>query len=83
VYAALRSNEDQALLVLINLTGEPVEAYALKLEEAVLKNGTYTIALLLGDGEASPITVEDGKFSDYVPLEVMPPHSTFVMQLTP
>jgi glycosidase len=83
VYAALRSNEDQALLVLINLTGEPVEAYALKLEEAVLKNGTYTIALLLGDGEAPPITVEDGKFSDYVPLKVMPPHSTFVMQLTP
>jgi hypothetical protein len=65
------------------MTGEPVEAYELKLEEAVLKNGIYTIAFLLDDGEPSPITVEDGKFSDYVPLEVLPPHSTFIMQLTP
>lgn len=83
VYAALRYNEEDALIVLINLTAEPIEAYELKLEEAVLNNGIFYITLLLGEGEVVPLKVEGGKFSDYVPLEALPPYSTFVMQLTP
>jgi glycosidase len=83
VYAALRYNDDEALLVLVNLTGEPVEAYELNLEDAVLKNGMYNVTLLLGEGEATPLRVVGGKFSNYLPLITLPPHSTFVMQLTP
>jgi alpha-amylase len=83
VYAALRYNGDEALLVLVNLTGGPIEAYGLQLEDAVLTNGTFNITLLLGKGEAVPLRVEDGRISNYIPLNELPPHATFVMQLTP
>jgi glycosidase len=83
VYAALRYNTAQSLLVLTNLTGEPVETYALNLEDPVLENGTYELTLLLGKGEAHPLRVEDGKISAYIPLKALPPHSTFVIQLSP
>ena len=83
VYAALRYNEEDAVVVLINLTGEPIEDYELKLEEALLNDGIYNITLLLGEGKVVPLRVDGGKFSDYVPLKALPPYSTFVMQLTP
>jgi alpha-amylase len=83
VYASLRYNENEALLVLVNLTGEPIEAYVLNLDEDVLNNGTYNVTLLLGKGEIAQLRVDDGKFNDYVPLKVLPPHSTFVMQFPP
>lgn len=83
VYAALRYNEEDSLIVLINLTGEPIEDYELKLEEAQLKDGIYNSTLLFGEGEVIPLRVKGGLFSSFVPLKVLPPYSTFVIQLTP
>ncbi len=83
LYAALRYNHGQFVLVLVNLTGEPIDAYTLELDDAVLQDGTYNVNLLLGQGETAPLRVEDGKVSDYLPLKVLPPYSTFIMQLIP
>ena len=71
------------MLVLVNLTREPIDAYALELDDAVLQDGIYNVNLLLGQGETAPLRVKDGKISGYVPLQVLPPYSTFVMQLSP
>ena len=83
VYAALRYNENEVLLVLVNLTGELIDNYVLNLDDGILKNGIYNVNLLLGKGEIAQLRVDDRKFSDYVPLKELPSHSTFVMQLAP
>ena len=83
MYAALRYNENEVLLVLVNMTGELIDNYVLNLDDGILKNGIYNVNLLLGKGEIAQLRVDDRKFSDYVPLKELPSHSTFVMQLAP
>ncbi len=81
VYACLRYAEDETLLVVVNLSRQAVDDYALSLAESLLA-GELDAALLLGDGEArAPQIDEAGGFAGYVPLDSLPPQSSFVIQL--
>ena len=83
VYSAIRHTPDQTLLVLINLSSQEQTDYALNLEEGPLS--AITVAeLLMGDADVTlPEITETGGFSDYKPIDILPGHSTFVIQLTP
>ena len=69
VYAALRSTDNEQILVLINLGSKPVSEYQLSLESSPLKPGARP-ALLLGgaDLNAGPVVNATGGFADYQPI---------------
>lgn len=83
VYSVLRVSNDELILVLINLTGEPISDYALTLEDAGLKGNSYTAKMLVGSGQAGSPKRSGGGFSAYQPLDVLSPHGSYIIQLIP
>jgi glycosidase len=82
LYGILRVSQQEAVLVLINLSGETVSDYALSVEASGLAEGNYIPAAILGEGELAPLsTSSTGGFSLYVPLAEIPPYTTFILQL--
>jgi glycosidase len=84
LFASLRVDETEAVLVLVNLTEAPIVDYSLSLEASPLKPGTYKLLPLLGDGEFSSLSIsEGGKVLSFVPLTEVPAYSTIILRLTP
>jgi alpha-amylase len=82
VYSILRQSADETLLVLINLSDDPIDDYALNLASGSLAEIT-SASLLLGEGEPVPPAVNaEGGFDDYMPLPELAPYSTTVIQLS-
>jgi alpha-amylase len=83
VYAIMRSGQGEGLLVLVNLTDQPVEEYSLSLDSGPLKI-TYALEPLLGDGTFPELAANpEGGLDDYKPLPTLPPNSRFILQLQP
>ncbi|MEW6405575.1 MAG: alpha-amylase family glycosyl hydrolase [Chloroflexota bacterium] len=82
VYAVLRSSADERILVLINLEGTPISDYLLSLGESLLLTaGEITPLTLFGTVEATPVTVSEGKFTGYKPVDELSPYGTYIFQL--
>ncbi|HVO70375.1 MAG TPA: alpha-amylase family glycosyl hydrolase [Aggregatilineaceae bacterium] len=81
VYSFLRYADDEALLVVVNLSAETVTSYGLTVAQGLL-TGELTVSLLLGDGYVTPpVLTDSGGFTDYKPLASLPPQSSFVIRL--
>jgi alpha-amylase len=86
IYSFLRSGGEDTLLILINLSGQPVEEYALR-----MRGGPFTslasAELLFGDSLEDPVEIAlpeltlNGDFAGYQPLPLLPAHSTTVIRL--
>lgn len=85
IYAILRASREETILVVINLSNEPVSGYSLRLEGSSITPGTYRLFPILGTtGEIAPLTMEaNGGFSNYAPLPELLPYETFIAQLWP
>jgi glycosidase len=81
VFAYLRSNGEENILILVNLTETPIANYALNLTESILPNGDLSVTSLLDSTEISSPTIRDGAFSDYQPLSELPPFQAYILQL--
>jgi glycosidase len=80
VYAFLRSDDEEIILVLVNLGRNPVDEYVLTLPAGPLGDGLRP-TLLMGVGEpTAPSVNESGGFDAYRPIDVLPPYSSFVIQ---
>ena len=75
VYSFLRQSEGETLLVLINLSKNPVSEYGLSLSASF--SGAQA-ALVAGDG-----TLAQPGDSTYVPLAELAPYSLTVIQISP
>lgn len=84
VYALLRvdSFSGEALLVLVNLTAEPISQYALAVSGATLPDGEAQPRTLFGQDTPSRLLLSGGGFSSYQPLTALPPYAIFVFQLS-
>jgi glycosidase len=83
VFASLRTSREDTVLVLTNLSSEPVTDYSLELEQGPL-SGEYVIVPILYDGEfLSPTITDQGGFQSYQPLPEIPPYGRFILQLQP
>ncbi len=81
VAAILRVTKNEAVLAVVNLGKDPVSDYSLALAESPLRGG-YQSAPLLGAGPFAPLTTDaSGAFVGYQPLLILPPYSTFILQL--
>ena len=74
VYAFLRHDAEQTLLVMINLDDEPAAGFTLNLEASELD--LFAPTLIYGEGAlAAPVISGLGGFDAYAPLQVIAPHS--------
>jgi glycosidase len=82
VYAYLRTSQDEALLIVVNLSDDTVSRPSLTLEESPLTPNPRG-ALLLGVADISlPDIGEAGGFERYVVAEALPPRSALIVDLT-
>jgi glycosidase len=81
LFSFLRYEGDDVVLVVFNLTKEPISGYTLSLPEGPLGVGA-TAELLFGDGSPIPPQLTaDGGFEGYTPLPELPARSTTVIEL--
>lgn len=78
IFALLRQNGNESILIVVNLKDKPISDYKLSLEENILTNGDFTPSSLIGTMQASPLTVADGLFVDYKPISEIPPYETYI-----
>jgi glycosidase len=82
VYSMIRQSETETVMVIVNLSDEAVTDYMLSAESSGL-TADMSANLLFGAGDVAAPTVGDaGAFADYLPLGELPPHSTFIIQLS-
>jgi len=81
VYAIIRSSEDQDILILANLKPDTISEYGLELKDNALADRTFTPDAIFGSGEGTQITISNGKFNDYKPLDELPPYSMYIFLL--
>ena len=82
VYAFLRRNADETLLVLINFTDETVDDLTLRGSAGALPSVTQA-EVIFGDAVAQPPAVAaDGSFEAYAPVGSLEPYETVVIRLT-
>ena len=68
LFAALRTMEDETILVLVNLGGSAVRMPEVSLTTSPLEAGEYTATSLMDESRVGKLTVlENGMFVDYVP----------------
>lgn len=79
----LRQHDDEKFLVLINPSRNTVEDYSLDLAKGTLE-GEIEVKLIFGQGEPTAPRINDSSgFSDYKPLDSLPPQSTFIFEFIP
>jgi glycosidase len=81
VYAILRHDNTETILVLINLKGTPISDYSLSLKEKLLSNGTISPLSMLDTTSAATLTVNAGTFAAYKPVSELPPYQAYIFQL--
>ena len=82
VLAFLRRTDDQAVLVLVNLTDRRVPDVTLDSPAGVLGPGLYGLEILVGDPVAGPPRVtDDGRLAGYAPVRVLEPYDVRVVEL--
>lgn len=80
IYAVLRVNEDETLLVLSNLSRKMLEGCTISHESTSLQ-GVYNIEVLFGEGEFSPIEfASDGSVKEY-PLKNLEMMESIILKL--
>ncbi len=81
VYASLRSEANETLLILVNLGGKTITDYRLSSASAALLDGTYAPETLFGRGSAGTLIIDSNTFSNYKPLDKLPAYSTWVFHI--
>jgi alpha-amylase len=82
IFSSLRISPDESVIVLINLSGEPISDYELSLTKSSLLANSGEILPLLGVDQTSLITIDQvGGFTGYKPLDEIPPYGTFIFKL--
>ncbi|MFQ5592635.1 MAG: alpha-amylase family glycosyl hydrolase [Anaerolineae bacterium] len=81
LYAFLRRSNEETLLVLINLGGEPISDYSLSLAEGPLREGSAT-EIFAGAPVSAPTVNANGGFDVYRPLAELDAYSTYIIQFS-
>jgi len=80
IYASLRHSDDETLLVLINLGGEPISDYSLSLPAGPLSEGSASV-VFTGVPVNAPTVNAGGGFEGYIPLAELAAYSTYIVRL--
>jgi alpha-amylase len=81
VYAFLRTDPEETVMVVANLSDAPVTSYALGLEASPLSGSIQAEELLQGVDVVAPQPGASGGFADYRPLPSLAPRTGYVIRL--
>jgi glycosidase len=81
VYAALRITDGETILILVNLTKNPINNYALSLQTSALRDGSYQMDPILGTGMGASLSISGGVLNNSQPLVELSPFSTYILLL--
>jgi hypothetical protein len=82
LYRILWVSQQEAILVLVNITGQEISSYTLGVDQSSLAEGIYTPAAILGSGEFATLADDSsGGFGGYIPFVEIPPYSIYILQL--
>lgn len=79
LYAILRQDANETVLVLVNLKNETLGGFTLQVENNVLPEGSYSAETLFGQAQLSSIQVESGSLQG-IP-ETLAPYETLIIRL--
>ncbi len=80
LYAFLRANTQEKILVLVNLGRKPVDSYTLTMPPGTLTDSLQPV-FLMGEGAIQPPQFNDaGAVDSYQPLAELPPYSSTIIQ---
>lgn len=78
VFAMLRQQGSERLLVIVNLSADPQPDVTLS-SEPILQNGSYTPQVLYGTPtEIAPLTIAQNQLSGYIPVQQLPPYASII-----
>lgn len=84
VLAYLRTTEEEAILVVLNLGMRETDAFALGSRESPLAPGRYTARdLLTGDEAEALVVAEGGAVEGYQPVPVLAPQGALILEMAP
>jgi len=83
IYAALRITEGEIIMILINLTDNPINNYGLSLRSTSIPDGSYQIKTILGTGLETVLNITSGSFNAYQPIAELSPYSTYILLAGP
>jgi glycosidase len=81
VYSILRSNASEKILVLVNLTKSAISEYNLSLKNLDVQDGQYQLGSLMGSGVFTTLNISNHGFSNYKPIDLLPPYSIYIFTL--
>lgn len=83
IYAALRESEEETILVLINMSKNPIADFTLSFEGSSLADGRYSSEPILGEVTITDLIVSAGNSTDYQALFSLEPFQTILLRLIP
>lgn len=81
VYAAIRVDIEEPVLILINLTSKETGDYQLADKNGILPKGNYELKTLMGEPANVILKVKNNGFEGFMPLDVIYPYQTNVYLL--
>ena len=82
IYGILRVNKEEAVLILINLSDQPISDVWITKSQSRLQEGSYTPVPILGDSILTPIKAdEDGAIFHLLSTFEFAPYETYIYQL--
>ena len=83
IYAALRESEEESVLVLINMSKNPIADFTLSFKGSSLPDGRYSSEPILGDVTITDLIVTAGNSTDYQSFLSLAPFQTILLRLVP
>ena len=75
VYAFMRKDGSETLLMVVNLSRNSISDYSLSAQKIQLENGTYLVSDLQSGEKAAQFEVINGTISHFKPGDTLPPYS--------
>jgi alpha-amylase len=83
VYTILRSSGNENILIVINLTKNPIKDYNLSVKDTSLPDGQYSLEAIFGSGSQEILSVLAHGFDNFKPVDELPPYSVSIFNLIP
>ena len=80
-YAFIRKEGSAILLMVVNLTKKSIADYTISSLGTTLEDATYTVSDILSNSAGSTLTIQDGGFKEYRPLEQLTPYTGYIFEI--
>lgn len=81
VFSSLRVSEDEIILIVTNLTDQPISDYSLTLDQSVWGEKAWAATMLFGEDQAADFAGSGS--SSYQPFETLKPYGSTIIQFIP